>query len=76
MYETNGTTLAASPKKMKLNFLNARPCGVEHEINVSDDGLGDQRAWEFLSGDFGIEDLEASGSIRHNKLNLGFTFFY
>lgn len=76
VYETNGTTLAASPKKMKLNFLNARACCVEREINASDAGLGDQRSWEFLSGDCGVEDLEASGSIRHDKLNLGFTFFY
>lgn len=76
MYETNDTTLAASPKKMKLHFQNARICGVEHEINVSDAGLEDQRAWEFVSGDFSVEDLEASGSIRKDVLNLCFTFFY
>ncbi|KAH8029214.1 hypothetical protein HPB51_023779 [Rhipicephalus microplus] len=76
MYETNGTTLAASPKKMKLHFQNARICGVEHEIDVSDAGLEDQRAWEFVSGDFSVEDLEASGSIRKDVLNLRFTFFY
>ncbi|KAL3244120.1 hypothetical protein MRX96_047278 [Rhipicephalus microplus] len=66
---TQGFTLTASPKTMKIVFLNEGRRGPEHELYRAKSG-------SFLTQRFGIADLEHGVSVQDDKLEVCFKFFY
>lgn len=62
-------TLLASPKRIKLAFLNRGWKGVEHDLYRATSGA-------FLTNRFGVEDLEGAGSLQDDHLAVCFRFFY
>uniref|UniRef100_A0A6M2CJA9 Putative tumor necrosis factor receptor-associated factor n=1 Tax=Rhipicephalus microplus TaxID=6941 RepID=A0A6M2CJA9_RHIMP len=65
----SGVTLAASPKTMKMVFLNEGRKGPEHELYRAKSG-------SFLTHRFGIADLAHSVNVQDDKLEVCFKFFY
>ncbi|KAL1445273.1 hypothetical protein MTO96_045112 [Rhipicephalus appendiculatus] len=67
--EEPGATLKASPKRMKMVFLNGERRGLEHELYRAKSG-------SFLTHRFGVADLEGGVSVQEDRLEVCFDFFY
>ncbi|XP_037524921.1 uncharacterized protein LOC119401964 [Rhipicephalus sanguineus] len=64
-----GATLAASPKRMAMVFVNRGRGDVEHELYRT-------RSGSFLTYRFGVQDLEGGGSVHDDRLEVCFKFVY
>ncbi|XP_037526078.1 uncharacterized protein LOC119403204 [Rhipicephalus sanguineus] len=67
--ETRWTILAASPKKIKVEFFNRGKGGTEYELKRREREV-------YLSGGFCAADLESGGGVHEDMLKVCFKFFY
>lgn len=67
--ETRWTILAEAPKKMKMQFFTRGKGGMEYDMQRGEREI-------YLSGRFGLADLEASGGVCDGALKVCFKIFY
>lgn len=67
--ETRWTIFAEAPKKMKMQFFTRGKGGMEYDMQHGEREV-------YLSGRFGLADLEASGGVSDGALKVCFKIFY